>query len=86
LSAVKIVRIIGEVSSRSVKHQIKRWRLLPEATRHRAEKVFTDVAGALAGAELPTSAEFLKTNFEDQGLNDKNESGRRMNPPPSHLL
>jgi acetolactate decarboxylase len=119
-SAVRVDGIFDEVRTRTVQRQARPFPTLTEATKHQAEKVFTNVPGTLAGfrtppyaqgigvagfhlhflgqdkkagghaldyqlragkvqictvhdlrVELPTSTEFLKTNFEDQALNEK---------------
>jgi acetolactate decarboxylase len=119
-SAVRVDGAFDEVRTRTVQRQSRPFPPLTEATKHQAEKVFTDVQGTLAGfrtptyaqgigvagfhlhfllqdkqagghaldyriragkvqictvhdlqVELPESAEFLKTNFEDQALNEK---------------
>jgi acetolactate decarboxylase len=119
-SAVRVDGIFEEVRTRTVQRQAKPFPPLTEATKHQAEKVFSNVQGTLAGfrtptyaqgigvagfhlhflrqdkqagghvldyriragkvqtctvhdlrVELPTSAEFLKTNFGDPALSDK---------------
>jgi acetolactate decarboxylase len=119
-NAVRVDGIFDEVRTRTVQRQARPFPPLTEATKHQAEKVFTNVEGTLAGfrspayaqgigvagfhlhflrqdkqagghaldyrlragkvqvctvhnlrVELPTSTEFLKTNFEDQALNQK---------------
>ena len=119
-SAVRVGGIFDEVRTRTVQRQAKPFPPLTEATKHQAEKVFTNVEGTLAGfrtptyaqgigvagfhlhflrqdkdagghaldyrmragkvqtctvhdlrVELPTSAEFLKTNFGDPALSEK---------------
>jgi len=119
-SAVRVDGIFEEVRTRTVQRQARPFPPLTEATKHQAEKVFSNVQGTLAGfrtplyaqgigvagfhlhflrqdkqagghaldyrvragkvqvctvhdlqVELPTSPEFLKTNFEDQALNEK---------------
>ena len=119
-NAVRVEGVFDEVRTRTVQRQVRPFPPLTEATKHQAEKVFTDVKGTLAGfrtptyaqgigvagfhlhflrqdkqagghaldfrlragkvqvctvhdlrVELPTSAEFLKTNFEDQALSEK---------------
>jgi acetolactate decarboxylase len=119
-SAVRVDGTFDEVHTRTVQRQAGPFPPLTEATKHQAEKVFTNVEGTLAGfrsppyaqgigvagfhlhflrqdkqagghaldyrlragqvqvctvhdlrVELPTSAEFLKTNFEDRALNEK---------------
>ncbi len=119
-SAVRVDGIFDEVRTRTVQRQAKPFPSLTEATKHQAEKVFTNVEGTLAGfrtptyaqgigvagfhlhflrqdkdagghaldyrmragkvqvctvhdlrVELPTSAEFLKTNFGDPALSEK---------------
>ncbi len=122
-SAVRVDGIFDEVRTRTVQRQAKPFPPLTEATKHQAEKVFTNVEGTLAGfrtpayaqgigvagfhlhflrqdkqagghaleyrirggkvqtctvhdlrVELPTSAEFLKTNFGDPALSEKIEA------------
>jgi acetolactate decarboxylase len=119
-SAVRVDGIFDEVRTRTVQRQAKPFPPLTEATKHQAEKVFTNVEGTLVGfrtptyaqgigvagfhlhflrqdkqagghaldyrmragrvltctahdlrVELPTSAEFLKTNFGDPALSEK---------------
>jgi acetolactate decarboxylase len=119
-NAVRVDGAFDEVHTRTVQRQARPFPPLIEATKHQAEKVFTNVEGTLAGfrsptyaqgigvagfhlhflqldkqagghgldyllrsgkvqictvhdlrVELPTSAEFLKTNFEDRALNEK---------------
>ena len=119
-SAVRVDGIFDEVRTRTVQRQAKPFPPLTEATKHQAEKIFTNVEGTLAGfrtptyaqgigvagfhlhflrqdknagghaldyrmragtvqtctvhdlrVELPTSAEFLKTNFGDPALSEK---------------
>ncbi|MGA3224026.1 MAG: acetolactate decarboxylase [Acidobacteriaceae bacterium] len=119
-SAVRVDGVFDEVRTRTVQRQAKPFPSLTEATKHQAEKVFTNVEGTLAGfrtptyaqgigvagfhlhflrqdkhagghaldyrmragkvrtctvhdlrVELPTSAEFLKTNFGDPALSEK---------------
>jgi acetolactate decarboxylase len=119
-SAVRVDGTFDEVRTRTVQRQSRPFPPLTEATKHQAEKIFTNVQGTLAGfrtptyaqgigvagfhlhflrqdkqagghaldyriragkvqictahdlqVELPASAEFLKTNFEDQALNEK---------------
>src|SRR5579863_1640279 len=119
-SAVRVDGIFEEVRTRTVQRQARPFPPLTEATKHQAEKVFSNVRRTLAGfrtpiyaqgigvagfhlhflrqdkqagghaldyrvragkvqvctvhdlqVELPTSPEFLKTNFEDQALNEK---------------
>jgi acetolactate decarboxylase len=119
-NAVRVDGIFDEVHTRTVQRQVKPFPPLTEATKHQAEKLFTNVEGTLAGfrsptyaqgigvagfhlhflrqdkragghaldyrlragkvqvctvhdlrVELPTSAEFLKTDFEDVALNEK---------------
>jgi acetolactate decarboxylase len=119
-SAVRVDGVFEEVRTRTVQRQDRPFPPLTEATKHQAEKIFTNVQGTLAGfrtptyaqgigvagfhlhflrqdkqagghaldyriragkvqictahdlqVELPASAEFLKTNFEDQALNEK---------------
>jgi acetolactate decarboxylase len=119
-NAVRVDGTFAEVHTRTVPRQARPFPPLTEATKHQAEKVFTNVQGTLAGfrsptyaqgigvagfhlhflrqdkqagghaqdyrlrsgkvqictvhdlrVELPTSAEFLKTNFEDRALNEK---------------
>jgi acetolactate decarboxylase len=119
-NAVRVDGTFDEVHTRTVQRQARPFPPLTEATKHQAEKVFTNVQGTLAGfrsptyaqgigvagfhlhflrqdkqagghaqdyrlssgkvqictvhdlrVELPTSAEFLKTNFEDRALNEK---------------
>jgi acetolactate decarboxylase len=116
-SAVRVDGIFEEVRTRTVQRQVKPFPPLTEATKHQAEKVFTNLEGTLAGfrspayaqgvgvagfhlhflrqdkqagghaldyrlhagkvqicithdlrVELPTSPDFLKTNFEDRSL------------------
>jgi acetolactate decarboxylase len=119
-SAVRVDGLFNEVRTRTVERQARPFPPLTEATKHQAEKVFTNVPGTLAGfrtptyaqgigvagfhlhflrqdkqagghaldyrlragkvrictvhdirVELPTSGEFLKTNFENQALDEK---------------
>jgi acetolactate decarboxylase len=119
-SAVRVDGNFDEVRTRTVQRQARPFPPLTEATKHQAEKVFTDVEGTLAGfrtptyaqgigvagfhlhflrsdkkggghaleyqiragkvqictvhdfhVELPSSGEFLKTNFEDRALSEK---------------
>lgn len=119
-SAVRVDGFFDEVRTRTVQRQTKPFPPLPEATKHQAEKVFTNVEGTLAGfrtptyaqgigvagfhlhflrkdkqagghsqdyrlragkvqvctvrdlqVELPTTGDFLKTNFEDKTLSAK---------------
>jgi acetolactate decarboxylase len=119
-NAVRVAGTFDEVRTRTVQRQARPFPPLTDATKHQAEKVFTNVEGTLAGfrsptyaqgigvagfhlhflqhdkqagghaldyllrsgkvqictvhdlrVELPTSAEFLKTNFEDRALNEK---------------
>jgi acetolactate decarboxylase len=119
-SAVRVDGIFDEVHTRTVQRQVRPFPPLTEATKHQAEKVFTNVEGTLAGfrsptyaqgigvagfhlhfleqdkqagghaldyrllsgkvriciahdlrIDLPTSGEFLKTNFDDRKLNEK---------------
>lgn len=119
-SAVRVDGIFDEVRTRTVQRQTKPFSPLTEAAKHQAEKIFTNVQGALAGfrtpeyaqgigvagfhlhflredkkagghaldyrlragkvqictvhafhVELPSSAEFLKTSFDDQALSRK---------------
>ena len=122
-SAVRVDGIFDEVRTRTVQRQARPFPPLTEATKHQAEKVFTNVEGTLAGfrsptyaqgigvagfhlhflrrdkqagghaldyrlragkvqictvhnlrVELPTTEEFLKTNFENRALNEKIEA------------
>jgi acetolactate decarboxylase len=122
-SAVRVDGTFDEVRTRTVQRQSRPFPPLTEATKHQAEKIFTNVRGTLAGfrtpayaqgigvagfhlhflrqdkqagghaldyrirtgkvqictvhdlqIELPASAEFLKTNFEDPALNQKIEA------------
>jgi acetolactate decarboxylase len=119
-SAVRVDGVFDEVHTRTVQRQAKPFSPLTEATKHQAEKVFTNVEGTLAGfrspgyaqgigvagfhlhflrqdkqagghaldywlrtgtvqictvhdlrVELPTTTEFLKTNFDDRALNEE---------------
>ena len=119
-NAIRVDGIFDEVRTRTVQRQVRPFPPLTEATKHQAEKVFTNVEGTLAGfrtptyaqgigvagfhlhflrrdkqagghaldyrlragkiqicelhdlrVELPTTEEFLKTNFEDRALNEK---------------
>jgi acetolactate decarboxylase len=119
-SAVRVDGVFDEVRTRTVERQSRPFPPLTEATKHQAEKIFTNVQGTLAGfrtpayaqgigvagfhlhflrqdkqagghaldyriragkvqiytahdlqIELPASAEFLNTNFEDPALNEK---------------
>jgi acetolactate decarboxylase len=119
-NAVRVDGIFDEVRTRTVERQARPFPPLTEATKHQAEKVFTNVEGTLAGfrsptyaqgigvagfhlhflrqdkhagghaldyrlragrvqictlhdlrVELPTSTEFLRTNFDDRALSEK---------------
>ena len=56
-SAVRVDGIFDEVRTRTVQRQTKPFPPLTEAAKHQAEKVFTSVAGTLAGFRSPTYAQ-----------------------------
>jgi acetolactate decarboxylase len=56
-SAVRVDGIFEEVRTRTVQRQAKPFPPLTEATKHQAEKVFTNVEGTLVGFRTPTYAQ-----------------------------
>ena len=56
-STVRVDGIFDEVHTRTVQRQARPFPPLTEATKHQAEKVFTNVEGTLAGFRSPTYAQ-----------------------------
>jgi acetolactate decarboxylase len=54
---VRVDGAFDEVRTRTVQRQSRPFPPLTEATKHQAEKVFTDVQGTLAGFRTPTYAQ-----------------------------